>query len=143
MFKLSLKTEFILTTKAKKAILNYSWPGNIRELKNTIEYLKCLEEEIIDYDMLPNYLKNEVMDIYSENIEERFLKEILEILLKTEGIGRKKIKEELEKKSIFLSEGVIRKKLMNLKEKGYIFSEKGRGGSKITKLGEKELGNIS
>ncbi|ADL12453.1 sigma-54 interaction domain-containing protein [Acetohalobium arabaticum] len=43
------------TAKAKKKLLNYSWPGNIRELENTIEYAVNLEtSHQITIQSLPN-----------------------------------------------------------------------------------------
>lgn len=45
--------------KALKMIYDYSWPGNIREMENTIE--RCLiisEKDIIDVDDLPPHLKS-------------------------------------------------------------------------------------
>jgi len=45
--------------KALKLIYDYSWPGNIREMENTIE--RCLiitEGDLIDVDDLPQHLKS-------------------------------------------------------------------------------------
>ena len=43
----------------------YNWPGNIRELKNTIESLLAINRgERIKEDMVQNYLK---MDTYTSN----------------------------------------------------------------------------
>ena len=44
--------------KAYKLIYDYSWPGNIREMENTIE--RCLiiaEKDVIDVDDLPAHIK--------------------------------------------------------------------------------------
>ena len=48
------------STKAISMLMDYSWPGNIRELKNTVERL-CLitNHEIIDYFDLPDYIQNQ------------------------------------------------------------------------------------
>ena len=45
---------FYLSEDAKKSIVSYSWPGNIRELKNTVERLcvLCNNEEITLSDIL-------------------------------------------------------------------------------------------
>jgi DNA-binding NtrC family response regulator len=45
---------FFLSEDAKKSIVSYSWPGNIRELKNTVERLcvLCNNEEISLSDIL-------------------------------------------------------------------------------------------
>lgn len=48
-----------ISDQAFMALKNYNWPGNIRELKNTIEYLvNIVADKIIDYDNLPNNIKN-------------------------------------------------------------------------------------
>lgn len=41
-----------------EALLNHTWPGNIRELSNLIEGLYTLGTEKITYDMLPARIKN-------------------------------------------------------------------------------------
>ena len=46
--------------KALKLIYEYDWPGNIREMENTIE--RCIiicEKDIIDVDDLPTHLRSE------------------------------------------------------------------------------------
>ena len=46
------------TKKALKLIYEYDWPGNIREMENTIE--RCLiisDKEIIDVDELPQHIR--------------------------------------------------------------------------------------
>ncbi len=45
--------------KATQAMLQYDWPGNIRELENLIERLSVLvEDPIIDIHELPEYITN-------------------------------------------------------------------------------------
>jgi transcriptional regulator with PAS, ATPase and Fis domain len=45
--------------KTKEILINYSWPGNIRELEHLIEFLVLTSNNIIITDILPNYiLKN-------------------------------------------------------------------------------------
>ena len=48
-----------LTSEARILLENYSWPGNIRELKNIAEQISILSEErIIDVDKLTSFLPN-------------------------------------------------------------------------------------
>lgn len=58
----------------KKFLLNYSWPGNIRELKNTIEFaINLVDGEYITMNNIPPNIK-EFNEHQSTN--ERTLKEI-------------------------------------------------------------------
>ena len=44
-----------VSPEAEKVLISYSWPGNIRELKNIIEYLiNIVESNVIDVSDLPN-----------------------------------------------------------------------------------------
>lgn len=47
-----------LSSEAEKAMLEYDWPGNIRELENLVERLAVLSEnEVIALDDLPLYIR--------------------------------------------------------------------------------------
>ena len=48
-----------ITNKAKTALINYEWPGNIRELRNVLESAVVLSKnQIIDIEDLPPYIAN-------------------------------------------------------------------------------------
>ncbi|MEW6696355.1 MAG: sigma-54 interaction domain-containing protein [Bacillota bacterium] len=49
---------FELTSQAWELLLNHCWPGNIRELKNLIDYLDCTRSynEVIDINDFPMHL---------------------------------------------------------------------------------------
>jgi len=51
-----------LTDDAKEMLMNYRWPGNIRQLKNITEQISIIEQErVINSDILQKYLPyNEV-----------------------------------------------------------------------------------
>lgn len=60
------KNEIALSPESWKALYNYSWPGNIRELENIIERAVVLNSgELIGLEDLPDYLsgKQEEIDI--------------------------------------------------------------------------------
>jgi transcriptional regulator with PAS, ATPase and Fis domain len=47
-----------LTPEAKHLLLRYSWPGNVRQLKNVTEQISIIEQNrLIDADTLRKYLK--------------------------------------------------------------------------------------
>ncbi|MCC0694585.1 sigma 54-interacting transcriptional regulator [Clostridioides sp. ES-S-0048-02] len=51
--KKQLNVDFNLTKDARDAFLNHDWDGNVRELKNIIEYLKYIDKKDIDISDLP------------------------------------------------------------------------------------------
>jgi DNA-binding NtrC family response regulator len=48
-----------LEKEAMDTLLNYSYPGNIRELENIISRLYVFNDEIVSVDVLPKRLKQE------------------------------------------------------------------------------------
>ena len=47
-----------ITKEAIELLINYSWPGNIRELVNIVEYVSTIKENNIKIDVtyLPKYI---------------------------------------------------------------------------------------
>ncbi len=65
-----------LTYKAADLLLNHSWPGNIRELQNVIEYAIALSSgDKIDVDDLPSQLRHTIPHLL-DPARNRTLKEI-------------------------------------------------------------------
>ena len=49
-----------LTSQAEELLMNYDWPGNIRELQNVLERaMVTAEEEIISHKFMPNFLDSQ------------------------------------------------------------------------------------
>ena len=46
-----------MTLRLRDFLLNYSYPGNIRELRNTIYRLSCLAGDTADLEHLPNDIR--------------------------------------------------------------------------------------
>ncbi len=67
VFSRELKKNFkTLSPEAKEILMNYSWPGNIRELKNVIERVFILEECDV---ILPEHLPKEIAFIAPRGTE--------------------------------------------------------------------------
>jgi transcriptional regulator with PAS, ATPase and Fis domain len=151
-FKKEFNTDFSLSKEAKYKFLNHSWEGNIRELKNYVEYLANLRKQIIYPKDLPfdtdlynrsNYdLKSEEKKIIDRvmvngNVSDYIF--ILQILhegyLNRRRVGRRSISSAADERGIYLSEQEIRKMLLKLEIYGMVIINKGRGGTKITDFG--------
>jgi DNA-binding NtrC family response regulator len=84
-----------LAPETEKIMMNYTWPGNIRELKNVVERVFILEEGDV---ILPEHLPKETIvsstdsgggvqssftiphnGIYLENVEKDFIKQALQL----------------------------------------------------------------
>ncbi|HYO26577.1 MAG TPA: sigma-54 dependent transcriptional regulator, partial [Lacipirellulaceae bacterium] len=51
------KTVRSMTTAARRKLMSYSWPGNVRQLKNAIESMVVVDyDEVLDVDDLPSEL---------------------------------------------------------------------------------------
>lgn len=161
-FKKNIDAHFIFSEEVYEVLKNYRWDGNIRELKNLVEYMSFMDLNIIEVQDLPEYLKEELLEDntsdcdlensckesirlleeISKNKKEIYvfiLKELQKSKNKKELIGRKKIIEKAEEKGIFVTEAETRKILVDLDKIKLICVSKGRGGSKITSLGENIL----
>ena len=74
-----------MDSEFKELLFNYSWKGNIRELRNVIERVVILTgSEILTSDLLPyeirNFSKEELIETYDlENVEKRHIQKILQV----------------------------------------------------------------
>ncbi|MCR4669231.1 MAG: sigma 54-interacting transcriptional regulator [Clostridia bacterium] len=67
------KRTYVMTEEAKSLMMNYTWPGNIRELRNTIEYSAMMATDgIIDRRCLPPSLTLQSAENTAAAPEERF-----------------------------------------------------------------------
>ena len=159
-FKTEIGADFKFTPKAKEAFKMYNWEGNIRELKNYVEFFNFMGEEYINFEDMPLVVK----EYYEENKKEISEKEESNILKETAGhrykeyvFLLKKIKENqkaglssgrkilcsiCEKNNISLTEQEIRGILKNLEKIDFIKVFKGRKGNIISEKGEEFLKNL-
>lgn len=102
-FKNSLKRDIILSKEAESVLYNYDWPGNIRELRNTIEFgINMMEDNEIKYNHLPVRLQSSVEKVnviqkLSDKIKEVEKQEIIKALkiLGGDMEGKKKAADAL------------------------------------------------
>jgi transcriptional regulator with PAS, ATPase and Fis domain len=148
-----------LSSELERALMDYDWPGNIRELENVLEYMyNIAEDNIIDIKKLPSYIDNisikkdakySEIGYNIEKIESKIpLKDAYTILSalkreKEEGnihISRKRLADLLNK--THLTEQMIRKRLDILAELNLVVKNRGPKGTRITYQGERFVDKI-
>lgn len=132
-----------LTEREKRTLMNYSWPGNIRQLKNVATYFRALSAlpdlsggQKTEYSACPS---NGAEVMTEEALSQYVLTIISENSLPYRGIGRSAIIKSLRERSVRIGEGKLREILKDLSRRGFIEIHKGRTGSIITASGREYL----
>lgn len=140
-----------LSAEATETLLHYPWRGNVRELRNIVEFLVSKGKKYIETEDLPplkykkkTFHEEEVIGENSTIIDKFILHEGRDIDLyfsvlrelnrsfgKGERYGRQTLLDKVNERGGFYTEGEIRKALAKLSSYGFIRSAKGRGGSVI------------
>ncbi|NLY21292.1 MAG: sigma 54-interacting transcriptional regulator [Tissierellia bacterium] len=141
-FKSLLNTDFEMTDSAKKIMLNYRWPGNIRELRNAVEYLSLFDDEIIEEYQLPAPMLDSMLN-YENNLhtEEKDIEFHILKHLNNAPCGRGNLQSLLLEDNIQITEANLRSIMKSLKDRDLINSGVGRTGSSITDKGKIEYEN--
>ncbi len=124
-------------------LLNYQWPGNVREMLNLIEYLVLIYEgEKAGISLLHSYMRNTLKtdDVFLDS----YSIWVLNLFAQNESmpLGRTNIAKIASDKNEEIGEGKIRKILTELKSKQLISDHK-KQGSRITEKGKKVIEKYS
>ena len=153
-YKKKFKGKFVLSDEVKDLFENYIWEGNVRQLKNYIEYFANLDKLVIKIEDIPGtivknviaainnnevILDNEQTGSSDEDIYLLILKILYEFHKQKKKIGRKQMSIELEKYNEYKSEQEVRKYFIFLEQNNYVSIGSGRGGTQITKDGIEKL----
>jgi len=160
LFKKELNAAFELTPAAMSVFRGCDWKGNIRELRNCIEYLAHLDEKVIDVYDIP-FFQSELDEApktgeTDSEIQEKLMEEIklqkekyifvLECLAesyRSRGrTSRRKITESASEKGVYLTENEVRGMLKVLNKHEMVCFSKGRGGTQITEQGLRTIDKI-
>ena len=100
---------------AKKTLIDYSWPVNVRELQNVIEYsINMSNSSLLNLDIIPNNIKSKYYDEKSNKCEEiRTLEDLEkeEISKALNKFKHYKKDKELVAKSLGISRATLYRKL--------------------------------
>lgn len=154
--KEGLGARFTLSPAAVQCLMAHPWDGNVRELRNCVEYLAYLDKETIEPEDLPPTIlstignrplegKREEGQPERENLLESLRHRagrdwaaylyVLTALCEGSSMGRKSLVTQAEKQKIFLTEQTARTALTQMEELGLVEIRRGRGGSRPTPLG--------
>lgn len=148
-----------LSPESASALTHYSWRGNVRELRNVVEFLVSKGKKYIEIGDLPPLKYRQKMthdeSALKENstIIDKFilnegreielyyavLRELHESFDRGERYGRQKLLDKVNENGGFYTEGEVRKALSKLSAYGFVRSPKGRGGSVINNEGVRLL----
>ncbi|WP_026690371.1 sigma 54-interacting transcriptional regulator [Alteribacter aurantiacus] len=142
----------------------YQWYGNIRELKNTIDYMLAVcDDHVIRRKDIPNesFFQSKRFgrrdgglstSVYSDDseagstIEEKELVTVMKIIEKIEqeghSISRQRISEYSKETALPLSEQQVRYRMDLLQKRGFVEKTRGRLGSKMTDNGRQFLDTV-
>ena len=153
-FKKEEDSDFNFSEEAMECLCEHSWDGNVRELRNCVEYLNCVNKKVIQvqdlppklsgykkmaeiegFTVTPDYRPGEARSLLLTEKEQFVLQCLFEAYRKQINVGRRILFEWAERNGMKLSEQAIRQTLKNLEEKGLVHVARGRGGSKLTHMG--------
>lgn len=148
------KDSIIIEEEVKEKLLSYPFNGNVRELKNTIDYMLavCDGYQIMLGDLPQESFFQEYNEVRNEDaikgikedidgeIDGRgdfiyILKSLYDLNKRGEKGSRAKLIDNLKNRGINFSEQMIRSRLNELEKLGYIEKKKGRWGTSITASG--------
>ena len=144
-FRRLLDADFELTTGARLALLQHRWEGNVREVKNCVEYLKYTGLHMVDFEDLPPAIRqSRAQASRREELEKRsgmshseyqVLRELGEGYRESGGLGRRSIAERCSHHGALVSEHEVREAVKKLEAQGLAVSRAGRGGTRLTEAG--------
>lgn len=77
--------EKAVTPKARKLLLDYDWPGNIRELRNVAEVMACYDDAMIDVPQIQTFLSGALrMDSTDKSAENAIILPVHTTLVEAE-----------------------------------------------------------
>ena len=158
--KEGLGASFSLSPAAMQVLMAHRWDGNVRELRNCVEYLAYLDKPIIQPEDLPPTIFSSTQpgsfspapdpgepcagDVTGQAMAQLRRAAgsdlpayafILSELCLSSSMGRKALAARAAEQGISMTEQTARTALLRLEELGLVEVRRGRGGSRPTSLG--------
>ena len=151
-FQKELGGSFRLTPQVRGFLKSYSWPGNIRELRNVVEYFLYTGHDPITMEDLPPTVFHRAPQAPIRQLPEtpqqpssdvfRFvLEQLYQASEARQPIGRERLLQLARDAFVPTSQQEIRSILAQMADQGLVRVSRGRGGSQLTPKG-RELWEI-
>ena len=154
-FQKELGGSFRLTPQVRGFLKSYSWPGNIRELRNVVEYFLYTGHDPITMEDLPPTVFHRAPQAPIRQLPEtpqqpssdvfRFvLEQLYQASEARQPIGRERLLHLARDAFVPTSQQEIRSILAQMADQGLVRVSRGRGGSQLTPEGRQlyETGRI-
>ena len=146
-FRRQLGGEFRLSQAVRDYLLSYSWPGNIRELRNVVEYFLYTGHDPITMEDLPPTVFRQAgrpapgpvpAELPPDADAFRFVLEQLYLASESHcSLGRDRLLQLAKDAFVTTSQQEIRSILSRMAERGLVRVTRGRGGSQLTAEGRR------
>ena len=137
-----------ISREAMDFFMNFSWEGNVREMRNCVEYMAQISDGHITLEHLPRYILEEYGETLRRSptnlqsqVDQRdraLAKEILQLVSQRE-MGRVAVLEDLRRRHPDVSDYHLRRLIDLLRGENLLMVHKGRRGMAVTPLGAKLL----
>lgn len=129
-------SRFIMSAQVQAALVQYKWPGNIRELKNCMEYLHYMGRRVIELEDLPEQFRGAAQMAERSEPDPPLDWAVLRVLGERyparRGIGRQGIVSACGELGVPISEHEVRLILRSFQDAGWLAVGRGRGGTSLT-----------
>lgn len=146
---------FELSPATAQLLLRHPWEGNVRELRNCVEYLAYLEKPLIEPEDLPVTLRAaaphtpaaepaqaaELRRLAGDRLQSYLF--LLEQLAASRSLGRQALEARAAAAGLALSQQNIRTMAAQLEQLGLVSIQKGRSGTCITPRGLELLAELT
>lgn len=139
-FRRQFRASFTLSKPVQEALLRYRWTGNIRELRNCMEYLHHMGLKEVTLEDLPKqFLDRGCAGRGGGDAADRgewaIWQTLGELYPQNRGIGRQGLVRACGDLGVCLSEHQVRETLRRFLEAGWLAVGQGRGGTRLTEAG--------
>jgi Transcriptional regulator containing PAS, AAA-type ATPase, and DNA-binding domains len=151
-FLLRRGVDAALLEEVQELLLQYHWPGNVREMENTMEYLAFMNDGSLSASDLLLYLEDaETADpaavrgevagrsLPAAHVESFILDTIYRAKRESRNVGRRTIAEAAKRQGLAITESDVRKTLEKMQADGWVVMTSGRAGCHLTEKGVQRL----
>ncbi|WP_300862806.1 sigma-54-dependent Fis family transcriptional regulator [uncultured Oscillibacter sp.] len=139
-FRRQFRASFTLSGPVQEALLRHRWTGNIRELRNCMEYLHHMGLKEVSLEDLPEQFLDGASagrkrEAGLSGGEWAVWQALGDLYPQNRGIGRQGLVRTCGSLGVCLSEHEVRALLRRFQEAGWLAVGQGRGGTRLTEAG--------